>query len=41
VHLAKVGFEKYFIRKIRHGESAPFYERMALEFLGQRKLKAS
>jgi len=41
VHLAKVGFEKYFIRKIRHGESAPFYERLALEFLGQKKLKAS
>jgi sulfide:quinone oxidoreductase len=40
VHLAKVGFEKYFIRKIKHGESAPFYERLALDLMGQRKLKA-
>jgi sulfide:quinone oxidoreductase len=41
VHLAKVGFEKYFMHKIRSGESAPFYERMALDLLGQKKLKAS
>jgi sulfide:quinone oxidoreductase len=40
VHLAKVGFEKYFLRKIRHGESAPFYERLALDLMGQKKLKA-
>ncbi|MEO8113495.1 MAG: FAD-dependent oxidoreductase, partial [Phenylobacterium sp.] len=40
VHLAKVGFEKYFLRKIRRGESAPFYERLALELMGQKKLKA-
>ena len=30
VHLAKVGFEKYFLRKIRTGESEPFYERFVL-----------
>jgi len=40
VHLAKVGFEKYFLRKIKHGESAPFYERLALDLMGQKKLKA-
>ncbi|OYW85068.1 MAG: pyridine nucleotide-disulfide oxidoreductase, partial [Sphingobium sp. 32-64-5] len=28
VHLAKVGFEKYFLRKIRKGESEPFYEKL-------------
>ena len=40
VHLAKVGFEKYFIGKIKRGESAPFYEKMALDLIGARKLKA-
>jgi sulfide:quinone oxidoreductase len=39
VHLAKVAFEKYFLRKIRQGESEPFYERFMLERLGIRKLK--
>jgi sulfide:quinone oxidoreductase len=38
VHFAKVGFEKYFIRKIRTGESEPFYERWAMEALGIRRL---
>ncbi len=40
VHLAKIGFEKYFLGKVRRGESAPFYERMALDLMGQKKLKA-
>ncbi len=39
VHLAKIGFEKYFLRKIRKGESEPFYEKLALHVLGIRKLK--
>ena len=39
VHLAKVAFEKYFLRKIRRGESEPFYERFVLEQLGIRKIK--
>ncbi len=39
VHLAKVGFEKYFLRKIRKGESEPFYEKLALHVLGIEKLK--
>lgn len=39
VHLAKIGFEKYFLRKIRKGESEPFYERLALHALGIDKLK--
>ena len=40
VHLAKVGFEKYFLGKIRRGESVPFYEKLALEVMGLRKIKA-
>jgi sulfide:quinone oxidoreductase len=39
VHLAKIGFEKYFIRKLRKGTSEPFYETLALKTLGIDKLK--
>ena len=39
VHLAKIAFEKYFLRKIRRGESEPFYERYLMEKLNIRKLK--
>ncbi len=39
VHLAKVAFEKYFLRKIRRGESEPFYERYLMEKLNLRKIK--
>jgi len=41
VHYAKIGFEKYFLAKIRRGESAPFYERFALDLLGWAKVKSS
>jgi sulfide:quinone oxidoreductase len=41
VHLAKVAFEKYFLRKIRNGESEPFYERFLLRQLNIEKLKAT
>jgi sulfide:quinone oxidoreductase len=40
VHLAKVAFEKYFLRKVRRGESEPFVEEMALKMLGIRKVAA-
>jgi sulfide:quinone oxidoreductase len=40
VHTAKIGFEKYFIRKMRKGECEPFYESLALNVLGVGKLKA-
>jgi sulfide:quinone oxidoreductase len=40
VHAAKVGFEKYFIHKIKSGTSEPFYEKLALQMLGIDKLKA-
>ena len=39
VHLAKVGFEKYFLSKVKRGESEPFYERLALEAMGLKKIK--
>ena len=39
VHLAKVAFEKYFLRKIRRGESEPFYERFLLDKLNIAKIK--
>ncbi len=39
VHLAKIGFEKYFLHKIRRGTSEPFYEKLALHALGIRKLR--
>ncbi|MDE2356508.1 MAG: FAD-dependent oxidoreductase [Alphaproteobacteria bacterium] len=40
VHLAKAGFEKYFLAKVKRGESEPFYEKLALELMGVRKLKS-
>ena len=39
VHLAKVGFEKYFLHKVRVGESMPFYEKFGLELMGVERLK--
>ncbi len=39
VHAAKVGFEKYFLHKIRSGVSEPFYEKLAMQALGIDKLK--
>ena len=39
VHLAKIAFEKYFIRKIRKGISEPFYERFGLKLMGIVRLK--
>jgi sulfide:quinone oxidoreductase len=41
VHLAKIGFEKYFMHKLRKGQSEPFYETLALKTLGIDKLKAT
>ena len=40
VHYAKVAFEKYFLRKIRRGQAAPVYERIALDMIGIRKIKS-
>ncbi|WP_416795336.1 NAD(P)/FAD-dependent oxidoreductase [Ciceribacter azotifigens] len=40
VHAAKIGFEKYFLHKIKSGTAEPFYEKLALQVLGIDKLKA-
>ncbi len=39
VHMAKAGFESYFIGKIKKGESEPFYEKLVMDTLGIHKLK--
>jgi sulfide:quinone oxidoreductase len=39
VHLAKVAFEKYFIRKMKKGSSEPLYEKYILKAMGIVKLK--
>ncbi len=40
VHLAKIGFEKYFMRKVRRGTPEPYYEKVVMKLLGIDKLKA-
>jgi sulfide:quinone oxidoreductase len=40
VHLAKIGFEKYFLHKVRNGVVEPAYERLALRAMGIEKLQA-
>jgi len=39
VHLAKVGFEKYFMRKMKIGTTEPLYEKYVLGLMGLKKLK--
>ena len=39
VHLAKIAFEKYFIRKMKKGTSEPFYEKYVMGAIGITKLK--
>jgi sulfide:quinone oxidoreductase len=41
VHLAKVAFEKYFLRKMRNGQSEHFFENFVLRRLNIEKLKAA
>lgn len=40
VHLGKIAFEKYFIRKMRSGNTEPVYEKYVLKALGIVRLKA-
>ncbi|AXS39844.1 FAD-dependent oxidoreductase [Breoghania sp. L-A4] len=41
VHLAKIAFEKYFLRKIRKGTTEPYYEKIVMQTLNMGgKLKA-
>jgi len=39
VHLAKIAFEKYFLRKVRTGSVTPVYEKYVLRVLGILPLK--
>jgi len=39
VHLAKIAFEKYFLRKVRTGNAEPVYEKYVLKALGILALK--
>ena len=41
VHLGKVAFEKYFLRKVRTGSITPVYERYVLKTLGIVSLKGT
>lgn len=38
VHVAKVAFEKYFLRKVRRGSSEPGFERLLMKMIGVEKL---
>ncbi|MDP2810254.1 MAG: FAD/NAD(P)-binding oxidoreductase [Rhodocyclaceae bacterium] len=38
VHLAKIGFEKYFIRKMKKGNVEPVYEKYVLKLMGVTRL---
>ncbi|MCM2312880.1 MAG: NAD(P)/FAD-dependent oxidoreductase [Steroidobacteraceae bacterium] len=40
VHLAKVAFEKYFLRKVKTGSVAPLYEKYVLSTVGIESLKS-
>jgi len=39
VHWAKIGFEKYFMRKIRKGQSEPFFEKSVMKTISMTRLK--
>ena len=39
VHYAKIGFEKYFLRKMKSGKSEPYYEKFMLKTLGIERLE--
>ena len=39
VHMAKVAFERYFLRKVRNGSSEPGYERFVMKTLGVNRLR--
>ncbi len=41
VHLAKVAFEKYFMKKMKTGNTDPIYEKYVLKALGIERLKSA
>lgn len=40
VHLAKIAFEKYFIRNMKNGNAEPIYQKYAMKMLGITRLKS-
>lgn len=38
MHLAKIAYEKYFMRKLRKGTSEPIYEKYIMGLLGTNRL---
>jgi len=40
VHVAKIAYEKYFLRKIKAGSTEPIYEKYILKTLGLTRLKS-
>ena len=41
MHRAKIGFEKYYLRKIRQGRVEPYFEKYAMRLMGVQKLRGS
>ena len=39
VHLAKVAYEKYFLRKVKKGSTEPVYEKYILKLMGINRLE--
>lgn len=39
VHWAKIGFEKYFLRKVRKGQSEPYFEKAVMKMVKVTRLK--
>ncbi len=39
VHWAKIGFEKYFLRKVRKGQSEPYFEKAIMKLTSVTRLK--
>lgn len=39
MHLAKVGYEKYFMYKMKNGTSEPIYEKFMLKAVGIERLE--
>ena len=40
VHLAKIGFEKYFLRKMKKGTTEPMYEKLVMKAHGHHETEA-
>jgi sulfide:quinone oxidoreductase len=41
VHWAKIGFEKYYLRKIKQGKVEPYFEKYAMRLMGVQKLRGT